>query len=257
MILPKYFGAHRALASSLSLTGLGVGMVVAPILITYLIEQYSWRGAILIQAGIVANKIPLALTFVDPPRRSSMKTRQVESERDIYKPSRNEGKEIELSKLASDANDQLLEKSEKSVSLKEKTGRSSGLSQFLKTAFNFSMLRDPLFLLYCLSNILTRVNSTTIITHMMSFCVTQGFTLDQAALVASVAGGCNVAGRFAAGFMSSYARLNHLAVYGVIMLGNAASTLLLLPLPGLPGKCVAAAIYGFAFGKCTFSLKAF
>ena len=227
-------------------------MIVAPMAIAHLIEEYGWRGSVLIEAALMANMIPLAWTFVDPPSPTraappAMKRKSVHGK---DKP--------EIDEFVKDKCHQLLDKTSSSEGSLNRTeeASSSTLCHFIKSAFDFSMLRDSLFLLYCLSNFLTRVNSSTIITHLPSFCVTEGFSMDQAALIASVAGGWNVAARFAASFMSSYPDLNHLVVYGVVMVMNSGASVMLLTMPGLAGKCVAASFFGFAFGESVVFLLA-
>lgn len=46
-----YFERWRALATGIAVCGSGIGTFMMAPLITYLKDQYGWRGAILIQAG--------------------------------------------------------------------------------------------------------------------------------------------------------------------------------------------------------------
>ncbi len=46
-----YFTAQRGLATSISTTGLGIGIVIFPFIIAFLVEQYLLSGALLIVAG--------------------------------------------------------------------------------------------------------------------------------------------------------------------------------------------------------------
>ncbi|BES99622.1 Major Facilitator Superfamily [Nesidiocoris tenuis] len=48
-----YFEKWRALATGISVTGTGIGTIVMGPLVTLLIQQFGWRGALLAQAGIV------------------------------------------------------------------------------------------------------------------------------------------------------------------------------------------------------------
>ncbi|ELU15802.1 hypothetical protein CAPTEDRAFT_215746 [Capitella teleta] len=210
VILPKYFGKHRALASIFALSGMGVGMGIAPILITYLIKEFGWRGAVLIEAAVLAHMLPLSLTFVDPTPAPLKTSFPPESE-----------------------------KQEQCC---------ASVVHFVKSSFNFSMLKDKLFAIYCLSNLMARVNSSTLVCHLPSYVVSEGYTLDEAAFVASISGGCCVAARFLASCMGLIPKVDHLVVYGVVMLLNSLSSVLFLLLPGLNGKSVAGALFGFAFG---------
>lgn len=167
-------------------------MLLSPLLISTLIEHYTWRGALLLHAALASHTIPLGMTFCQP---------------------------------------------------------SSSKSPTTKTAFDLSMGKDRVFIVYCLGSFLIRINSTAIITHLPSFLVREGFTLEQSAMVASVSGGLNVLARFLASFMASLPRFDAAAAYGVAMVVNCTATVLLLLLPGFKGKCTASAIFGFSFGK--------
>ncbi|ELU11320.1 hypothetical protein CAPTEDRAFT_187071 [Capitella teleta] len=200
VIISHYFDKHRSQAATFSLSGMGVGMLVSPLLATCLIDQLGWRGSMLIQSALMAHMIPLGLTFT-PPKPLPVTTTSKKS-----------------------------------------------FSALIKSSFDFSVLKDTLFLVYCLSSFLIRVNSTGIITHLPKFLVSQGFSLDEAAQVASVSGGCNLVARFMAIFLTSYPHLDATLVFSVFMLVNALSVVILILVRGMVSKCVAAGIFGFSFG---------
>ena len=55
-VVPSYFkGRQKFLALGSTLLGSGIGAMVVPILLEKLIQEYGWRGALLIYAGIVLN----------------------------------------------------------------------------------------------------------------------------------------------------------------------------------------------------------
>lgn len=51
----KYFNERRALANGIAMSGSGIGTFVLAPVVQLLIEQYSWRGALLIMGGFVSN----------------------------------------------------------------------------------------------------------------------------------------------------------------------------------------------------------
>lgn len=55
VIVAFYFDSKRGFATGLSVCGTGIGTFVFAPLVTYLIEEYSWRGAVLILGGIFLN----------------------------------------------------------------------------------------------------------------------------------------------------------------------------------------------------------
>ncbi|XP_072050033.1 monocarboxylate transporter 12-like [Amphiura filiformis] len=53
-IITKYFHKHFALASGITSTGISIGGIILPVIIQALVEYYTWRNAIMIIAGIIA-----------------------------------------------------------------------------------------------------------------------------------------------------------------------------------------------------------
>ena len=62
-IVPEFFTKRRSLALAVLNTGAGLGSAVTPSLITFLIEKYGTRGALLLSGGISLQTLPLALLF--------------------------------------------------------------------------------------------------------------------------------------------------------------------------------------------------
>lgn len=54
-VVGYYFDRRRSLASSISVVGVPVGVMVAPVCLTHLEEHFAWRGALLIFSGILLN----------------------------------------------------------------------------------------------------------------------------------------------------------------------------------------------------------
>ncbi|GAV08917.1 hypothetical protein RvY_18536 [Ramazzottius varieornatus] len=57
-VLSLYFRERRNFATSVVTVGTGVGIMIFSLLFEYLIASYTWRGAMLITAGILLNVIP-------------------------------------------------------------------------------------------------------------------------------------------------------------------------------------------------------
>jgi predicted MFS family arabinose efflux permease len=53
--LGNYFDKKRAFALGISVCGTGIGTFVIAPLTKYLVDQYSWQGAILIESAILLN----------------------------------------------------------------------------------------------------------------------------------------------------------------------------------------------------------
>ena len=68
VVIQSHFDVNRALATGCALMGCSIGNVIAPSLITYLIEIYGWRGSMLIMAAILAHIIAFGALIKTPPR---------------------------------------------------------------------------------------------------------------------------------------------------------------------------------------------
>lgn len=55
LILPAYFEKHRGLALGLNVTGVAIGQMVMPQVVTTLQAEFGYRGATLIHAGLFLN----------------------------------------------------------------------------------------------------------------------------------------------------------------------------------------------------------
>ncbi|XP_022096080.1 monocarboxylate transporter 14-like isoform X2 [Acanthaster planci] len=59
-IISELFHEHYATANGITLTGTSVGTIVMPILNSFLIEQYGWRGALVVLSAVEANLLVCA-----------------------------------------------------------------------------------------------------------------------------------------------------------------------------------------------------
>ncbi|OQV22359.1 putative Monocarboxylate transporter 9 [Hypsibius exemplaris] len=76
-VLPLYFRKRRNFATAIVTAGNGVGIVIFSALFRYLITHYTWRGAMLITAGIALHIVPCGLcVFKRQPRTVSTTFRE-------------------------------------------------------------------------------------------------------------------------------------------------------------------------------------
>ena len=69
LVVPQYvFYKRRTLAVAFILAGCSTGAFILPIMFTYLREEYGYRGALLIWAGIMLNSVPLAMLMTMHPQ---------------------------------------------------------------------------------------------------------------------------------------------------------------------------------------------
>ena len=62
-MIGQFFDKRRSLANGIAMAGGSIGQLVLPPLITHLVERYSFRGAVLIIAGILLNASVGAMLF--------------------------------------------------------------------------------------------------------------------------------------------------------------------------------------------------
>lgn len=71
-VITLWFDKNRALALGLALTGTGLGVAVLPLITQASIDQYGWRAAFFIIAGLVAFvTLPLIYFFIHEPKAHS------------------------------------------------------------------------------------------------------------------------------------------------------------------------------------------
>lgn len=63
VVVGYYFDKKRALATGIAVCGSGIGTFVLAPLLTFLVEEYGWRGCVVIVGGLLLNGIPFALIY--------------------------------------------------------------------------------------------------------------------------------------------------------------------------------------------------
>ena len=64
-VINEYFDKHRHLALSFISIGSSIGVFIFPPLFEYLIDAFSWRGAMLINTGIAAQMLIFGATMLN------------------------------------------------------------------------------------------------------------------------------------------------------------------------------------------------
>ena len=66
VLIQKHFTINRGFGGSCSTLGYSIGHLGGPVLVTYLIQKYGWRGSTLIAAGILAHIIVFGALYREP-----------------------------------------------------------------------------------------------------------------------------------------------------------------------------------------------
>lgn len=126
-----YFKKKRALATGIAVCGSGIGGFVFAPLSEFLIEQYTWKGAMWIIAAIVLNGIPIAALL------RPLEGTDVRSERKKCK--------IKDSEIG----ERLLKNGTKEVAGCEDTDKTPCCD--VSSMFDFELLKSPTFIVYGMS----------------------------------------------------------------------------------------------------------
>lgn len=123
-----YFKKRRALATGIAVCGSGIGGFVFAPLSDFLIEMYTWKGAMWIISAIVLNGIPIAMLL-----------RPLEGSEEEDKRRRNATKDSAKTRLTVGDNN--------TCDKNNSTTQCCDIS----TMFDFELLKSPTFLVYGLS----------------------------------------------------------------------------------------------------------
>ncbi|XP_062606537.1 monocarboxylate transporter 14-like [Saccostrea cucullata] len=96
-----YYDKHRSLATGVATSGSGLGGVVFPNLVQYLIDEFGWRGSLLIVAGINLNTFIFAALLRESPVQRQQKAKEKTIEMKAIK--RNDSSQIERESLLMEA----------------------------------------------------------------------------------------------------------------------------------------------------------
>lgn len=71
-----YYDKHRSLATGVATAGSGLGGIVFPNLVQYLIDEYGWRGSLLLVAGINLNAFVFSALLRESPLQKKRKAKE-------------------------------------------------------------------------------------------------------------------------------------------------------------------------------------
>ena len=83
ILIQEEFSAHRQLATGISLLGITVGNLMAPFLVPFLLDSYSFDGTFLVLAAIYAHNIVFGLMLTPKHHLTTSRSRQIDLTRDM------------------------------------------------------------------------------------------------------------------------------------------------------------------------------
>ncbi|XP_030043553.1 LOW QUALITY PROTEIN: monocarboxylate transporter 13-like [Microcaecilia unicolor] len=201
----RYFKKKRTIATALSTTGVVLSSAFSP-LFQYLIDSYSWRGALIILAGMTLNLMVCGALI----RPLTLKEDLPTSGEEVAKQNQHKTRLRQCSSL-----------------------------------FGLSLLSHWPFMKYVLANTLISVGYFVPFIHLVAHAQCAGFDEYQAAFVISVAAGADLCGRIFTGWLADWAHIRLLHMFAVWS-SVTGFAMILVPLgssyAALLGICI---LYGF------------
>ena len=202
IIVQQYFTKKRAMAAGIASAGLSMGTLTGSPVIQFLIDQFGWRGALIINAGLYLN----VCVFGGLLRPITEYTTKRHVKSPIYKP-QTEG--IPLT-------------NGKKQPIKE-TPAATDQSQAARSAWrrewsdicNFSSLRNVEFLMFCVGNMLCAFGFLTFYQHTPSKAKHMGIEIQKVAFLPTITGIVTVTSRIVFGFVANLKCVNTIVQFAV------------------------------------------
>lgn len=241
ILVQNYFEGHRALAGAIAVSGGSAGVFIYPPIFRLCIDDFGWRGALLLLSGIVLNSIPLALLLrplPDVPNNSINKY--------------NSGMESTLRETS--AND--CSKEQISVRNPPSKYQSGEFRYRLKHALDFSVMKTLAPWVTCAYWFLSYVGITAFYTFITVKCTELGYPNTYPSILISIYGVLETIGRLSSGIVGNFACVNRMYIFCGGMLICGVSSTISGFIHSYPLLIVYAAVVGLNIGRCnpTYSL---
>ncbi|ELT97769.1 hypothetical protein CAPTEDRAFT_62745, partial [Capitella teleta] len=277
VIVTFYFEKKRSFATGLAVCGSGIGTFIFAPLSQFLVDQFGWKGAVLIEAGILLNCCVFGLLFrplaLDPAVESDEKPAEVElvnknlsalaaSEKTMTSvPSLPQAVKLDAEPVRPFTSELMLHRSHEShkkevspfarkdafysgslrniplyrsnpgmytqsmaslpVSESSKGsqgGKCSSVARCLRhQSRHLALLKDPVFLLFTVSNFLTSLGFCVPYIYLPDLAHQLGIGRSEGAFLISIVGIANTVGRVVFGWMSDLKCVNRLVLYNTVL----------------------------------------
>ena len=119
----------------------------------------------------------------------------------------------------------------------------------LKNVVDFSLLKYPTFLLFCIGYFFHKFCQSATWLVLPSHVVTCGGSLGQAALTISIMGGALFVGRLSSGFIANVACVNRTAMFGIMTALGSAAAMPMAVYNDYTWTMTLGVLHGLAYGK--------
>ncbi|GIZ01208.1 monocarboxylate transporter 12 [Caerostris extrusa] len=219
VMVSSYFDKKLALATGLAVSGVGLGIFVLAPLTEYLLKILSWQWTMTVIAALVLSSVISGALFRPvvycPQRESSSNPSLVKQNSNTHIiPS------IEFISLEHRTGLNLPSKSnlEAGTTNKEHNFLEKMWNSF-REVMDFSLLKDSVFLLFGISNLLTNIGLIVPYIYIKNLVLETGIASpEKASLLLSVIGISNTIGRIVLGYLSDKSCFNRLWIFNICLL---------------------------------------
>ncbi|KAI8498998.1 hypothetical protein Bbelb_234510 [Branchiostoma belcheri] len=214
-MIGRYFDKRHATANGIAVCGTGVGIFALPPLFQFLIDEFGWRGALLIVGGLLFNGCVCgALMRPTHLEEDDHSKEQVDNERSEDK---------KMTTLVS-------------------------IGQKIMETFDVILLKHRPFLVYCVSLFGTSLGNSMIFVHLVAHAQNIGVEKTSAVFLLSIMGISEVVSRPLHGWLSDRVHISKVYYY---MIGNTGLAITNIAIPfgrTYTGLVVCMVLYGFFSG---------
>lgn len=266
-----YYDKHRSLATGVATAGSGLGGIVFPNLVQYLIDEYGWRGSFLVVAGINLNAFVFSALLRDSPLQKKQKAKE-KLAIELKEIKRNESSsQFEKENLIKDVN-----ASELVLDIpvaKEKSPEKNGTNgvnisaverQSLLTSESpdedvnsnsilsvmLALLKNVPFCIFVVNNVLWNFGTVIPLILGPEYFTTIGFSQKESATLISLFSGGSFVGCVLGGVFGNIPKINRIYLFIVVNLGVGIVGLF-IPLEiahSMVGLAIVGVIWGTMFG---------
>ncbi|XP_058256044.1 monocarboxylate transporter 12-B [Hemibagrus wyckioides] len=237
-VVGTYFNEKTALAYGIAMSGRGIGMFILPPLVQHLINQYSWRGALLILAGLVSN-----LCVCGSLMRPLVDQGKSEEENQI----------LDEPCVQEDSNQvEVKDTEEEHEEYSEEQRRKLKCCLFPPSSDKYSFLFTPDFLLIAVSFLFLAFGCNVPLVYQVPYSLSLDISHHQAVLLMSILGVMGIVGNISFGWISDRKCLRMFReVTFLTTVGFEGLICLFMPLlRSFSTLVIFSVIYGFFDGAC-------
>ena len=254
----RYCSTWRSLASGIMTTGMSVGILCFPPWTEFLIREYNWRGALLINAGILLHGLPLSVLLAPALTAVCDSTKQEDKSNEIIKKddfSYMDQNDSEPTEVLYDANVQMsmskrVNNPESGIR-KENLSNISKLGRFKITLLTyFELLKSAKTVLFILSTALIQSGHLCPYSYMPMRAVYLNISKERVALWLSITGIVGAFGRLLSGFIGNYLSRGRIAMYGMCGIITGGANVISVLIFNYYGLVAYGAVFGLVSGRC-------